>query len=30
VELTMLITWENAGSRFNRALRIGSAGLWKP
>jgi len=30
VELTMLIAWENAGSRFNRALRIGSAGLWKP
>jgi len=30
VELTMLIAWENASSRFNRALRVPSAGLWKP
>ena len=29
-ELTMLIAWENASSRFNRALRVPSAGLWKP
>jgi alkylhydroperoxidase family enzyme len=29
VELTMLIAWENASSKFNRALRIGSQGLWK-
>jgi alkylhydroperoxidase family enzyme len=30
IELTMLIAWENASSRFNRALRVPSAGLWKP
>ena len=30
VELTMLIAWENASSRFNRALRVPSQGLWKP
>ena len=30
VELTMLIAWENASSRFNRALRIPAQGLWKP
>jgi alkylhydroperoxidase family enzyme len=30
VGLTMLIAWENASSRFNRALRVPSAGLWKP
>jgi alkylhydroperoxidase family enzyme len=30
VELTMLIAWENASSRFNRALRVPSAELWKP
>jgi alkylhydroperoxidase family enzyme len=30
VELTMLIAWENASSRFNRALRVPSANLWKP
>ena len=28
VELTELIAWENASSKFNRALRIGSQGLW--
>ncbi|GAC1309957.1 MAG: hypothetical protein NVSMB19_23970 [Vulcanimicrobiaceae bacterium] len=30
VELTATIAWENASSTFNRALRIGSQGLWKP
>jgi alkylhydroperoxidase family enzyme len=30
VELTMLIAWENASSRFNRALRVPAQGLWKP
>ncbi len=29
IELTAVIAWENASSRFNRALRIGSQGLWK-
>jgi alkylhydroperoxidase family enzyme len=29
VELTALIAWENASSKFNRALRIPSQGLWK-
>jgi alkylhydroperoxidase family enzyme len=29
VELTELIAWENASSKFNRALRIGSQGLWR-
>jgi len=29
VELTAIIAWENASSRFNRALRIPSQGLWK-
>ena len=28
-ELTMIIAWENAGSRFNRAFRIPSQGFWK-
>jgi len=28
VELTELIAWENASSKFNRALRIGSMKLW--
>jgi len=28
VELTELIAWENASSKFNRALRIGSQHLW--
>ena len=29
-ELTMIIAWENASSRFNRAVRIPSQGFWKP
>ena len=29
VELTALIAWENASSKFNRALRIDAQGLWK-
>lgn len=29
VELTMIIAWENSSSKFNRALRIPSQGLWK-
>ena len=29
VELTTLIAWENASSRFNRALQIQAQGLWK-
>jgi alkylhydroperoxidase family enzyme len=29
VELTEVIAWENASAKFNRALRIGSMGLWK-
>lgn len=28
VELTATIAWENASSKFNRALRIPSHGLW--
>ena len=28
-ELTMIIAWENSSSRFNRAFRIPSQGLWK-
>ena len=28
-ELTMIISWENASSKFNRAFRIPSQGLWK-
>jgi alkylhydroperoxidase family enzyme len=28
VELTETIAWENASSKFNRALRIPSQGLW--
>jgi alkylhydroperoxidase family enzyme len=28
-ELTMIIAWENAGARFNRAFRIPSQGFWK-
>ena len=28
VELTALIAWENAASRFNHALRIPGQGLW--
>ena len=29
VELTEVIAWENASSKFNRALRIPSQGLWR-
>ena len=29
VELTEVIAWENATSKFNRALRIPSQSLWK-
>jgi len=29
IELTEVIAWENASSKFNRALRIPSQGLWK-
>jgi alkylhydroperoxidase family enzyme len=29
VELTEVIAWENASSKFNRALRMPSQGLWK-
>ena len=29
VELTAAIAWENASSKFNRALRIDSQQLWK-
>jgi AhpD family alkylhydroperoxidase len=28
-ELTMIIAWQNASSRFNRALRIPAQGFWK-
>ena len=28
-ELTMIIAWENASSRFNRTLRIPSQEFWK-
>ena len=28
-ELTMIIAWENASSRFNRAFRIPSQGFWQ-
>jgi len=28
-ELTMIISWENASSKFNRSFRIPSQGLWK-
>jgi alkylhydroperoxidase family enzyme len=30
VELTAIIAWENSSSKFNRALRVPSQGLWKP
>jgi alkylhydroperoxidase family enzyme len=30
VELTAVIAWENSSSKFNRALRVPSQGLWKP
>jgi alkylhydroperoxidase family enzyme len=29
VELTAIIAWENASSKFNRALRVPSQELWK-
>lgn len=29
VELTEIVAWENASAKFNRALRIGSMGLFK-
>ncbi|MGH7857104.1 MAG: hypothetical protein ACREQY_07190 [Candidatus Binatia bacterium] len=29
VELTATIAWENSSSKFNRALRIPSQGLWR-
>ncbi len=29
VALTAIIAWENASSKFNRALRIPAQGLWK-
>ena len=29
VELTEVVAWENASSKFNRALRIPSQGLWQ-
>ncbi len=29
VELTATIAWENASSKFNRALRVKSQQLWK-
>ena len=29
IELTAAIAWENASSKFNRALRIGSQQLWR-
>jgi alkylhydroperoxidase family enzyme len=29
VELTAIIAWENASSKFNRALRVPSQHLWK-
>ncbi len=29
IELTATIAWENASSKFNRALQVPSQGLWK-
>ncbi len=29
IELTAVIAWENASSKFDRALRVPSQGLWK-
>ena len=29
IELTAVIAWENSSSKFNRALRLPSQGLWK-
>jgi alkylhydroperoxidase family enzyme len=30
VELTAVIAWENASSKFNRALRVASQNFWQP
>ena len=30
VELTAVVAWENASSKFNRALRVEAQGLWGP
>lgn len=29
VELTAVVAWENSSSKFNRALRVESQGLWQ-
>jgi hypothetical protein len=29
VRLTATVAWENASSKFNRALRVPSQGLWR-
>ena len=29
VELTETVAWENASSKFNRALRVPAQGLWR-
>jgi alkylhydroperoxidase family enzyme len=29
VELTAIVAWENASSKFNRALRVPSQELWR-
>lgn len=29
IELTVAIAWENSSSKFNRALRVPSQGLWR-
>ena len=29
VELTAVVAWENSSSKFNRALRVPSQGLWR-
>ena len=29
VELTAIVAWEDASSKFNRAFRVPSQGLWK-
>ena len=29
VELTAIVAWENSSSKFNRALRVPSQGLWE-
>lgn len=28
-EITMIVAWENASARFNRAFRIPAQGFWK-